>query len=205
MEVLTLRVGPYQVNCYLLVKGDDCIIIDPGDEWDRIQKVLVDRDLTVLAVLITHSHFDHIGGLVGNDYLKDVPVFAHKNESSHMEDPFKNLSVSGGNHLVAAATDFVEEGKLLTIRNLDIEIIEIFGHTENSICYYFKDYGMVFTGDTLFAGSVGRTDFLGVPIGELVAEIKSKLLVLDEQTKVYPGHGPATSIGIEKKTNPYMR
>ncbi len=205
MEVITLVVGGYGVNCYIVIKGQDCLVIDPGDDWPRIDRVIKDKSLNLKAILITHCHFDHIGAMAETDFPDYVPVYAHEEESQAMKDPYKNLSVTLGRHISVAASDFVSDGQSFMIGDMKISVIEIYGHTANSLCYYMEEEGLVFTGDTLFAGSVGRTDFLGASIYELAKEIKDKLLVLDEKVKVYPGHGPATTIGIEAKSNPYVK
>ncbi len=204
MEVITLVVGGYGVNCYIGVNGEDCIVVDPGDDWTRISRVIRDRSLNLCGVLITHGHFDHIGGLAEQGFPDNIPVYAHQKESESMMDPYKNLSVTIGKHISVSATDYISHGYEFTLGQMEITAIEIYGHTANSVCYYFKEDGLIFTGDTLFAGAIGRTDLLGASIYDLTGEIKEKLFILDDDVRVLPGHGQGTTIGIEKKTNPYL-
>lgn len=205
MEVITLSLGLGQTNCYIIHKDSKCVVIDPGDWWEEIEKVLIFNELKLLAILITHRHYDHIGAVDEGAKSHQVPVYAHEFEADGMKDPSKNLSVLMGLNTTAVADRFIAEGETLVIGCFEFDVIEVSGHTEHSLCFYSKELGAVFTGDTLFKSSVGRVDFHNGTMEELCENIKHKLLVLPTDTLVYPGHGPFTSIEIEAKANPYIR
>jgi len=204
VNVAILELGQLKANTNVISQDDQCIIVDLGGESDRLIDYLKEKGLKPLALLVTHKHYDHIGGVDDFAMVMDLPVYAHYIEGRQMSDPYENLSSLSGRHLYAKASDFLEDGQVIVIGNFKIRAIEISGHTEHSLCYYFPDDGFVITGDTLFNRSIGRTDLHGASVEELVNNIKKKLLNLPDETLVYPGHGPASTIKIEKKLNPYL-
>lgn len=203
MEIVTILIGDLQENCYLIIKESKCLVVDPGGQWDMIQDVIDERELELSGILITHCHYDHIGGLVNNP--NDVKIFAHQVESENMNDPTMNLSYFGNQEIKVSATDFLSDGEIFDYDGFSCQVIEVAGHTSNSLCFYFEEDGLVFTGDTLFKSSIGRTDFHGYSPDFLVENIKEKLLVLPKETAIYPGHGPLSKISIEIKLNYYLK
>lgn len=208
MEVFILTVGQLQTNTYIVadMTNKTCIIIDPAAEGKRILEYCSREELSVKGILITHGHFDHIGSVNQLKTYFDVPVVAHEGEANMMADARKNLSLYFLQRAVESKADtFVEDGEELSFGDsLVFECIEVPGHTANSICYYQREMGLLFTGDTLMTGAVGRTDMYDGPQDELLTMIKRKLMILDNDVKVYPGHGHCTDIGTERRTNPYL-
>lgn len=200
--------GIYAVNCYVL--GDKAtnkaVVIDPGGDVDRIIKMLEDNDLKLEYIMLTHAHVDHIGGVEELINRTGIPVYMHKDDLYMLMDGRANQSIALGGPVVEAETDkpikFVEDGDVLELGELKLSIIHTPGHTEGGICIQVGDF--IFTGDTLFANSIGRSDLEGGNEEKLMDSLKNKLLVLDEDLKVLPGHGPATTIRIEKNTNPFI-
>ena len=193
-------VGMLDVNCYLVPVAESrkLYIIDPGGNPDRIITVAKEFDYDEAVILLTHAHVDHIGAV--RDVTKALGVktiYVHKNEAALYKSP--------NNHLlpyIPAAVDLPEI--VTTVPSNDFELIETPGHSPGGVCYYFKQIPAVFVGDTIFRGSVGRSDLPGGSHEQLINSIKSNLMTLPEDLKLYPGHGPATTVGSEKKYNPYL-
>ena len=186
-------VGPVQTNCYFLYREDtkDCVIVDPGDEAKRIKKFIEDQELHPVAILLTHGHFDHVMAVDSVRAAYHIPVYAAEAEKETMQDASLNLSINmGGAMLSIEADHWLKDG-------------ETPGHTVGGMCFYFSKAGMLFSGDTLFQESVGRTDFPGGSMSEIVRSIREKLFVLPDAVQVYPGHGLMTSIKNEKMFNPF--
>lgn len=184
-----LVVGPYQTNCYILgYKGtDDAIVIDPGDDVFRIIKEISNQNLRVRYILITHGHIDHTGGVAEIKRITGAPVLIHALDAS-------GLSFPPDRHL--------DEGMEITLGTYKIKVIHTPGHSPGGVCLHAP--GAVFTGDTLFAGSIGRTDFQGGDHQRLIKGVIDKIFPLGDALRVYPGHGPATSIGTERLRNPFF-
>ncbi len=201
----TICVGSLQVNCYILADDDarEAIIIDPGEDADKINKVLERQRLKPHCIINTHGHFDHIGG----DDKFDVPVYIHQKDAALLKDPRLNLSgFFDSDFTVKAKIITLEEGAELAFGRIRLEVIHTPGHTPGGICLLLKSpqAGILFSGDSLFYHSIGRTDFPGADEGALTRSIKEKLLKLKDDTRVYPGHGPSSSIGEERKNNPFL-
>jgi len=201
----TVSVGPLMVNCYILASkpGASAIIIDPGQEKHKIDRKLKEHNLTPGLVINTHGHIDHIG--CDDDF--GVAVYAHKFDAVLLKDQDLNLStflVSG----FTVKTDIMklEDGQKVVLDDIELEIIHTPGHTPGGICLLLKSpqKNILFSGDSLFKESVGRTDFKGASHQLLMRSIKERLLVLDDEVLVFPGHGPKTTIGYEKAHNPFL-
>ena len=203
MKVKTLTVGPLAENCFIVFEENskDAVVIDPGADGDFILNEL--KDLNVKAILATHGHLDHIGQV---GYLKEINVPFYMNKKDEFlinNEIFPNFA-----YIVKAARcpspDFdVKDGNVLKFGNLEFQVIETPGHTPGSVCFFNKKEKIIFVGDTLFKGSVGRTDLPGGN-GKMLEQSLKKLMELPEDTVVYSGHGPKTTIGIEKRTNPFI-
>ena len=180
------------------------LIVDPGDNADRIEQKVLEMQGRPAAILLTHGHFDHIMGI---DTLRrewSVPVYASALEQKVLTDANVNLSVAYGAGYVFADAKFLEDGASLALAGYQIRMISTPGHTAGGCCYYIEEEEVLFSGDTLFAGSVGRTDFPTGSMSTLVRSVKERLLSLPEDTQVYPGHMEATTIGFEKENNPFL-
>lgn len=207
VEIYTYPLGPIQTNCYILYADDGrCLVIDPGDEGTRIINEIEKLNGTPIAILLTHAHFDHIGAV---DQVRDyfaIPVYIHESESEWLMNPDLNGSSKyPGLPLVrnVKADSFIEEG-LLEIGPFRIEVRHTPGHSPGSVSFIFHNHRMAIVGDTLFRQSVGRTDLIGGDSQMLLNSIHDKLLTLDDEYIVYPGHGLPTTPGDEKDTNPFL-
>lgn len=206
MIIKTLTVGPIQSNCYVVGcdKTMKAAVIDPGDETQRILLTLADAKLTLTHIICTHGHFDHVGG---NKKLKEATgasIVIHP-----LDAPMLNgLSRAGG--LWGFRVDdspppdiLVEEGDALSVGTIEFKVLHTPGHSPGGISLYYN--GVVFVGDTLFAGSIGRTDFPGGSYSTLISSVQNKLFTLGDDIQVFSGHGPATTIGTEKRYNPFFK
>jgi hydroxyacylglutathione hydrolase len=198
----TVNVGPMQVNCYILAcaEGREAIIIDPGDQAHKIRAVLDRHKLSPAMVINTHGHYDHIG----SDDKFGVGVYVHKLDLVMLEDAKRNLSASFAlAYQVKSEIKTLEDKEIIKLDCLELEVIHLPGHTPGGIGLLIKEpeTNIVFTGDTLFSQGVGRSDLPGGSEYQLNKSIKERLFVLPNETKVYPGHGLATTIGKEKNIN----
>ena len=208
MGKLTIRsfaVMPFDENCYVV--SDDTgegVVIDPGGMAKEILAYIREKKLSIQAVLDTHGHCDHIGA---NDAIRDetgAPLYIHKADAPMLSDMRLNLSAfMGFKALSRPAEHLLSEGDKISFGQSELEVIHTPGHTVGGVC--FVGDGVVITGDTLFAGSIGRSDFPGGSEVELIGNIKKKLLALPDEMKVYSGHGPSSEIGWERQCNPYLQ
>ncbi len=203
MNIEMLVLGEVSTNCYLVCNQDtkECIIIDPAAKADVIIKAVEELEVLPKAVLLTHGHYDHIGAAEEIKEHFHIKIYANELEQEVLESSYKNLSeIMGSRALSIQADEYLTDGQVLTIAGFQIRAISTPGHTKGGMCYnvLLKEEQAIFSGDTLFRESVGRFDFPTSDGDALFRSIKEKLLCLETELKVYPGHGPATSIGEEK-------
>jgi glyoxylase-like metal-dependent hydrolase (beta-lactamase superfamily II) len=216
-----LPVGLLQCNCHIVgdPKTRDAVVIDPGDDVEKILEAIARHDLRVRAILITHTHIDHVGGLKKMRDATGAPVLMHEADLNL----YKALEVQA--HWIrwpvpelANVDDFLREGTPVRWGNFEAHVIHTPGHTEGSVCLYLPndnqsvakngnaiEPGLLFAGDTLFAGSIGRTDLWGGSLEAIMRSLKTKVLALPDETVVFPGHGPATTVGEERESNPFLQ
>ncbi len=209
-QIATIVSQPFQQNSYVawLEGRTDCIVIDPGFDPESIIALIEKRGLTPAALLITHGHSDHIAG---NAALKErwpeCPIVIGINEADKLINPARNLSAKFGAALRSPPADrMVDEGDTIEYAGFKLEVREIPGHSSGHIVFVWREHDrpIVFGGDVLFAGSIGRTDFPDGDFDRLAAGIRDKLFTLPDATVVLSGHGPATTVGEEKRTNPFV-
>ena len=201
MIIKSMAVGPNQANCYVMAcsRTKEAVVIDPGAEASRIKKMIADSGLAAKCIINTHGHADHIGA---NRDLK-LPIMIHKKDAGFLKNPYKNMSVFFGLWITSPPAErLLEDKDRINIGDKVLEIVHTPGHTPGSIC--IRTDSVVFTGDTLFEGGVGRTDLSGSSEKDLLDSIKNKLLVFDDDFVIYPGHGLSSTIGREKRTNPFL-
>lgn len=193
-------------NCYILgcEQTKEAVVVDPGDESDRILMALAEHNLKVKYIINTHGHFDHVGA---NKRMKEITGAAlaiHPDDEPMFDQLSNSARMFGLTSENSPPADIsLSDGQKLTFGTITLEVIHTPGHSRGGICLYTE--GVLIVGDTLFAGSIGRTDLQGGDYDTLISSIKEKLLVFDDQTVVYSGHGPQTTIGREKKMNPFLR
>ena len=192
MNITTLPLGMLQTNCYIVENGGRCLVIDPGDEAEKVEAFLEQQGLTLEAILLTHGHFDHVGAVKDLAADTDCRVFLNR------EDLALPGAMTNGELYF---TDSYGDGEMLTLADMTFTVLHTPGHTPGSVCLHFGN--TLFAGDTLFAGSIGRTDFPGSSWEAMENSLK-KLKTLEEDLTVYPGHGPATTLGREKRYNHYL-
>jgi glyoxylase-like metal-dependent hydrolase (beta-lactamase superfamily II) len=209
MKIHTLILGDFQTNSYCLTATDtakDCVIIDTGLASQPLIDFLNQNNLKPLALILTHGHADHIAGVnLLRETFPEIKIAIHKNDAEMLTKASKNLSMLTGAFFKTAPADIIieEEGPIF-FADIEFDVLHTPGHTPGGISLMCKQAQAVFVGDTLFAGSIGRTDFPGGDFNQLIDAIKQKLLTLPDKTQVYPGHGQATTIATEKQQNQYV-
>lgn len=200
-----MTVGPVQTNCYIVNKegSSSCIVIDPGEEAEKIAAYIGKKGLKNEGILLTHGHFDHITGISGLLSLVGGKVYAYETERELMMDPRQNGSVMMGYELAMEPEHLLRDGQVLNIAGMDFKVIHTPGHTKGSCCFYSEEDKILFSGDTIFMESVGRTDFPTGNARELMDSIRNKVLSLPPDVMIYPGHGPETDVAYEMANNPY--
>jgi glyoxylase-like metal-dependent hydrolase (beta-lactamase superfamily II) len=210
MEINPLVLGLYETSCYVLRKDttqSECVVIDTGLDADGMVEYLAAKKLEPAAIILTHGHADHIGGVakVKGKY-SDARIYIHQADASMLTNRQDNLSSFAGVMIEAPEADVqVKDGDIIEEAQIKLTVIHTPGHTPGGMSLLCRDEAVVFTGDTLFADSVGRSDFPGGSMPRLIESIKTRLFVLPDETVVYPGHGPKTNIGHEKKHNPFVK
>ena len=199
MIIKTYPIGIYEENIHVLIdsKSKDASIIDPGGNAEVLINKINELKCNVKYILLTHGHFDHVGALKEVSEYFNAPIYINKKEIEFMKI---DKSVFGE---VPENYTLIEDGDTLSFGDDVIKCIHTPGHTKGGMCYLYKD--TIFTGDTLFKGSVGRSDFIGGDFNELINSIKTKLMVLNNNIKVYPGHMESSTIGFEKLRNPFLQ
>lgn len=205
LKIGRIILGSVETNCYFVYEEgkNKALVFDPADSGEYIYQSLKEKGLEVAAILLTHAHFDHILGCEELRKLTGAKVYAWEKERPLCEDSSLNVSEMFGKAATVRVDEYLAEGAVLTIEGMEVKLIGTPGHTCGSCCYYFAQEGLLISGDTLFEGSVGRTDFPTGNGGTLSRSLKEKLMVLPEEVKVFPGHGGFTTIGDEKKYNPF--
>ncbi|MCE5184908.1 MAG: MBL fold metallo-hydrolase [Planctomycetaceae bacterium] len=203
--------GDFQANCYCVRENETarrCLLIDPGANPEPLIRFLESGSLLPAAIVLTHGHVDHIGGVeTVRQRWPNVKVVIHEADAFMLTNPSANLSILADTLVQTRPAEITlgPQNQFFSEAGLRFQILYTPGHTQGGICLYSAKDAVLFAGDTLFAGSVGRTDLPGGDYEQLLSGIRDKLLILPEQTKVYPGHGPATTIRNEKKHNPFVR
>ena len=199
MVIKTYPLGSLQTNCYIVIdeETNKAVIIDPGAEANYLIKEIEVLGIEIDKILLTHCHFDHNGAVKELKEKFNCEVYINRDEEEYME-----IDSTGIFGKLPKFYEYVNEGEIINSGNLNFKVIFTPGHTKGGTCYLIND--SIFTGDTLFNGSIGRTDFVGGSYNDLISGIESKLMILDDNITVYPGHGPKTSIGYEKNRNPFL-
>ena len=198
--------GTVATNCYLALNEEtrEVIIVDPADMPEKIERTIEELHGKPAAVLLTHGHFDHIGGVEAVRSRYGIPVCGVEEERQILSSGQLNLSEVFGPAVTLEADIWLKDGQKLDLAGKQITALHTPGHTKGSACYYLPEDRVLFSGDTLFLGSVGRTDFPTGSMSTLVRSIQEKLLTLPEDTRVLPGHDEETTIGHEMRYNPYL-
>lgn len=223
MLIETLNVGPMMANCHIVAGAGstEAAVIDPGGDDRDILRTVRRLGLTVGAIIDTHGHADHIAANAAVKTATGAPLYAHRLDAPMLTQPRMNLSLWAGARISGPPADrLVDDGDEIRVGTLILKVLHTPGHTPGGICLVARDHEsapaaalpggrqvagpVIFTGDTLFAGSVGRTDFPGGSMDDLIGSIRGKLLVYDDDTEIFPGHGPASTIGEERMSNPFL-
>ena len=213
MHIQTFTLGEWMTNCFVLHEDGEaaqgkrpCWIIDAGFRPEPMTAYIKKNELEPKAVLLTHAHLDHIAGLTAlRMYWPDLPILIHQSEESFLVDPLLNLSVILEEPIIVpAATGFLTHGQEMTIAGRKCKLRHTPGHSPGGITFYFPDDKLAIVGDTLFAGGVGRTDFPTSDHDLLFKSIHDQLMTLPDDTTILPGHGPQSTIGQERKFNPFL-
>ena len=205
MKIESFTNGMFAENCYIAIDEavNEAVVIDPGSQPQDILKWITDAGCTVKYVLNTHGHSDHIGANTAVCDKFGVKLGIHPLDAPMLTDPKLNLSIYSGDAVISKKADFfLNENDIITFGSSKLKIVHTPGHSPGGICLVSEE--VIFSGDSLFAESIGRTDLPGGSMSDLVSSLKEKIMTLSGDIAVYPGHGPATTIGHEKKYNPYV-
>lgn len=206
MIIKKLEVGPIMANCFILgcESTKEAVVIDPGDDADRILTALAESGLTVKYLINTHGHFDHVSANKRMKEATGAQIAIHAEDEPMLHELSQSAQMFGlASENSPPADILLKDGDEITFGEITLQVIHTPGHSKGGVSLYTK--GHLFSGDTLFAGSIGRTDLAGGDHDTLISSIQKKLLIFDEDTIVYPGHGPETTIGNEKRINPFLR
>ena len=205
MEIVVFVVGPIATNCYILhnEKTNECLVVDPGEEAKKIAAYIQKNNWTNKGIFLTHGHFDHITGVTELQSLVGGKVYAYEEERDLMMDPSLNSSSMGGYSVAIEPEILLKDGQIINIAGLDIKVIHTPGHTKGGCCFYLEKEKALFSGDTVFMESIGRTDFPTGNYSKLIDSLRNKILCLPSDVNIYPGHGPETTVAYEMANNPY--
>jgi len=201
-------VGPLQCNCSVIgdEKIHEAMVIDPGDQIEGILDILRQEKLTLKQIVITHAHIDHVGGAMKLKAATGAPILMNQNDYAllkmlDMQAAWVGMRPPGD----VQVDETISQGRVLRIGEISSNVIHTPGHTEGSICLYFPEEKKLIAGDTLFAGSIGRTDLPGGSMEKIMRSLHNQVMALPDETEVVPGHGPLTTIGEERETNPFLQ
>lgn len=206
VSVKRFVVGPVCTNCYFLINeaSKELIVVDPGEQADMLSRQIETLGVRPAAILLTHGHFDHAGAADALQAKYGIDIYAHEAERETLEDPALNLCGMVGERCSYHADVYVKDGQILELAGFSIRVLHTPGHTVGGCCYYIPEEKILFSGDTLFQESVGRTDFPRGSASDLIRSIREKLMVLPDDVEVYTGHEETTLIGYERIHNPYL-
>ncbi|MEM1355339.1 MAG: MBL fold metallo-hydrolase [Planctomycetota bacterium] len=207
LSIQTHTLGQWMTNCYVVSSGGECWIVDAGFEPQPMLDAIEASGLTPTQVILTHGHLDHIAGLwTVRERYSDLPILIHRAEKDFLTDTILNLSAAVLEPVIAPeATRLLKGGEMLELNGLRFDVVHTPGHSPGGISLIEPAHKLALVGDTLFAGSVGRYDFPTSDGPQLFRSIREQLLTLDDRVRVLPGHGPETSIGRERQSNPFLR
>lgn len=206
LKVQSFVLGPIMTNAYLIWDEETRhgVVVDPGAEPEQLISSIKDEQLTVEAILLTHAHFDHIGGVEDVRKVTGAPVYLHEQEASWLTNPTENGSAMFGEHVRAESADILLTGdEVPTFAEREVKVLHTPGHSPGSVSYYWEEAQLLVSGDVLFQGSIGRTDLPGGDYDTLMASLR-RVIELPEVTRVLPGHGPETTIEQEQMANPFI-
>lgn len=198
--------GSVSTNCYFIYRegSSEAVVFDPADNGKELFDILKEKGFTVAGICLTHGHYDHIYGVAKLRQLSHCEIYASEKEEKLLSDERLNCSAATGRIATCTPDHLLKDDEVFTLGGIDIKMLSTPGHTEGSCCYYIEEAGILISGDTLFENSVGRCDLPTGSTSALVRSVKEKLFVLPDDTVVYPGHGYHTTIGDEKKYNPFL-
>ena len=207
MQILQLPLGPLQTNCYFLACEDTmkAAVIDPAWNGRAIAATAIEKGWEISHILLTHSHFDHVGGLAELKEETGAPIYIHPDAIEMLQNASRSAAMWQVHVPEPPAVDeMLGEGQVVKVGNLALRVLYTPGHAPGHVCFYLPDHSVIFDGDVLFQGSIGRTDLPGGDYQVLMQSIHGKLMVLPGETQVLSGHGPATTIDQERQTNPFL-
>ena len=206
LRIESYVLGPVSTNCYFLINEEtkQVILVDPADNSAYIEEKIREENLELWGILLTHGHFDHILAAQAVKEKYNIPIYACRQEEEMLREPSINMTVHYGQGCSIVPDVFLEDLDVIRLAGFSVQMIHTPGHTKGSCCYYLKDEGVLFSGDTVFYGSVGRTDFPGGSTAEIVRSLHKLVDSLPEETEVFPGHDASTTIGYEKRYNPFV-